>query len=171
VGEQLIVVQLLMKFSAFNGTRRFITVFTTAHPVPHSESLLCSPHPHIHFDIILPFTSRCYNWTLTLRLTNHNSVCVSYLHANYKSFPSHPLKGNKIGKVYSLEYTNIPKVFFTPHHVGRCCNNAIRGHCCSTMRYNNELGSHCCTTKTLVMQTVYLLGRTRQSDRQTRTSP
>jgi hypothetical protein len=37
---------------------------------------------------------------------------------------------NKIGKVYSLEYTDIPKVFFTPHHVGPCCTNVIRGHCC-----------------------------------------
>jgi hypothetical protein len=25
---------------------------------------------------------------------------------------------NKIGKVYSLEYTEITKVFFTPHHGG-----------------------------------------------------
>jgi hypothetical protein len=29
---------------------------------------------------------------------------------------------NKIGKkVYFLEYTGIPKVFFTPHLVGHCC--------------------------------------------------
>jgi hypothetical protein len=26
---------------------------------------------------------------------------------------------NKIGKVYSFEYTNIPKAFFSPHHIGR----------------------------------------------------
>jgi hypothetical protein len=28
----------------------------------------------------------------------------------------------KIGKVYSLEHTNIQKVFSTPHRVGNCCN-------------------------------------------------
>lgn len=26
--------------------------------------------------------------------------------------------------MYSSEYTEIPKVFFTPHHVGRSCINA-----------------------------------------------
>jgi hypothetical protein len=34
-------------------------------------------------------------------------------------------KNNKIGKVYSLEHTEIPKVFFTPHHVGCCCTDVI----------------------------------------------
>jgi hypothetical protein len=37
---------------------------------------------------------------------------------------------NKSGKGYSLKNTNIPKAFFTPHHIGRCCTNAIPGHCC-----------------------------------------
>lgn len=27
---------------------------------------------------------------------------------------------NNIGKVYSLEYSGIQKVFFTPHHIGLC---------------------------------------------------
>jgi hypothetical protein len=27
---------------------------------------------------------------------------------------------NKIGTVHSLEYTDITKAFFTPHHVGLC---------------------------------------------------
>jgi hypothetical protein len=40
---------------------------------------------------------------------------------------------SKIGKVRSLEYTDIPKVFFTPHHVGCCCTNVIPGQLC-----NNE---------------------------------
>jgi hypothetical protein len=42
---------------------------------------------------------------------------------------------NKIGKVYSLEYTDIPKVFFT------------------------DRSSHCCATMTLVMQVVCLPGK------------
>jgi hypothetical protein len=28
-----------------------------------------------------------------------------------------------------LEYTDIPKEFFTPHHVGYYYTNFIRGHC------------------------------------------
>lgn len=32
---------------------------------------------------------------------------------------------NKIGKVYSLEHTNLPKVSLTPNHVRHCTNNAI----------------------------------------------
>jgi hypothetical protein len=44
--------------------------------------------------------------------------------------------------VYSLEYTKIPKVFFTPHHRRRRqqsnqgnskCNNAIQRHCCNNL--------------------------------------
>jgi hypothetical protein len=71
---------------------------------------------------------------------------------------------NRIGEVYSLEYTGIPKAFFTytPHHIGHCCSNVIEDHCCildhsftnvipghfcTTVCSNNgTLGSHCCTT-------------------------
>jgi hypothetical protein len=68
---------------------------------------------------------------------------------------------NTIGKVYSLEYTDIQNVFFTPHHVGcctilirgQCCflgssfTNAIRGHCSAKcVPTMGTLGSHCCTT-------------------------
>jgi hypothetical protein len=38
-----------------------------------------------------------------------------------------------------LEYADIPKVFFTPHHVGHCCTNVVPGHCCTTMSFNNDL--------------------------------
>jgi hypothetical protein len=31
----------------------------------------------------------------------------------------------------TLENTNIPKAFFTLHHVGRSCTNVIPVHCCS----------------------------------------
>jgi hypothetical protein len=34
---------------------------------------------------------------------------------------------NTIGKGYSLEYTDIPKVIFMPHYQGHC----YRGHCCT----------------------------------------
>jgi hypothetical protein len=76
--------------------------------------------------------------------------------------------------MYSLEYTEIPKVFFMPHHRQwcqhvnqrnhkgnsgiweHCCNNVIQGQCCNsviqqwplftvaTMFSNNDLGSYCC---------------------------
>lgn len=60
---------------------------------------------------------------------------------------------NKGVQVYSLEYTDIPKVFFAPHHgrwrqqsdqgnskgnrgkrgvQGNCCNSVIRGRCCNS---------------------------------------
>jgi hypothetical protein len=35
---------------------------------------------------------------------------------------------NKIGNVYSLEYTEILKVFFMPNYIGHFCAN-IRGYC------------------------------------------
>jgi hypothetical protein len=35
---------------------------------------------------------------------------------------------NKIGNVYSLAHIDIPKVFFTPHHVGSWCTDVIRGY-------------------------------------------
>jgi hypothetical protein len=69
---------------------------------------------------------------------------------------------NKTGKVYSLDYTDISEVFFTPHYVGHCCTNVIWGqchalyhsctnvihsHCCALGRcYNNVMWSHCVTT-------------------------
>lgn len=64
---------------------------------------------------------------------------------------------NKIIKLYSLEYTDMPKVIFMPHYIGHCCTteiqsyccilghsctNVITGYCCTTMR---TLGSHCYT--------------------------
>jgi hypothetical protein len=32
-------------------------------------------------------------------------------------------RDNMIGKLYSLEYSDIPKVFFTPNHVSHCCSD------------------------------------------------
>jgi hypothetical protein len=31
--------------------------------------------------------------------------------------------------VYSLQYANIPKDFFTPEHLGLYCTNIMPGHC------------------------------------------
>jgi hypothetical protein len=57
------------------------------------------------------------------------------------------LASNRIGRVYSLEYTDIPKVFFTSHHVGaivslissktfvaqQCVQTNTLGHSCSNV--------------------------------------
>jgi hypothetical protein len=48
---------------------------------------------------------------------------------------------NNIGEAYSLEYTDIPKVFLAPHHLRHCCTNVIRGYCCATMCSNNDMFS------------------------------
>jgi hypothetical protein len=53
---------------------------------------------------------------------------------------------NKIRKMYSLWYTNIPKVFFMPHNVGLCCTNAFRGNCCVLGHScTNAIQGHCCS--------------------------
>lgn len=44
---------------------------------------------------------------------------------------------DKNGKVYSLKYTDILKVFFTPHNVDHCCTNVIQNHCWETVCSNN----------------------------------
>jgi hypothetical protein len=38
---------------------------------------------------------------------------------------------NKIENMYSLEYTDIPKVFFMPPLTGRRSTDVIQGHCCN----------------------------------------
>lgn len=41
-------------------------------------------------------------------------------------------------KVYSLEYADMLKVFFTPHHVGHCCAHMTQSHCRATC-FKNDL--------------------------------
>jgi hypothetical protein len=51
---------------------------------------------------------------------------------------------NKIGKVYSLEYIDIQKVFFIPHHIGHCWTSVIQGHCCTILCSKSDLRSFLC---------------------------
>jgi hypothetical protein len=60
---------------------------------------------------------------------------------------------NKIGKVYSLEYTGIPKMFFTPHHASDCYTNVMQGHCCTTM-CSMTLGHSCTTVATRMVKSL-----------------
>jgi hypothetical protein len=54
---------------------------------------------------------------------------------------------NKIKKVYSLEYTNIPKAFFTPRHLGRCCTSVIPTHyCVLSHSYAYFIQARCCVS-------------------------
>jgi hypothetical protein len=97
-------------------------------------------------------------------LNNEDMIPFYYIHhVNFK---------NKIWKVYSLENTDIPKVFCMSHCLGHCCTNVMWGHwcaldhsctdvikghwwalghscavicsTCATMHSNNDLPSHCC---------------------------
>jgi hypothetical protein len=53
---------------------------------------------------------------------------------------------NKIGKVYSLAYPDVPKLFFK-HLVCRCCT-VIQDHCFATMCSNSILGHSCSNVAT-----------------------
>jgi hypothetical protein len=48
-------------------------------------------------------------------------------------------------KAYSLEYADIRKVLFTPHHLGCWCSNMIRVHYCILAHSCiNFIQGHCC---------------------------
>ena len=68
--DKLTGYQLVKKFPAFYGTRRFITTFTTARQLSVSwarsvQSMLTDPYfLKIHFNIILPSMLRSAKWSL-----------------------------------------------------------------------------------------------------------
>ena len=64
--EKLIVFQLVKKFPAFYGTRRFCTVFTTAHHLSLSwtSAVQCTSPFHLlkhYFNVIYPSTPRSFS--------------------------------------------------------------------------------------------------------------
>ena len=94
--EKLTGLQLVKKLPTFYGTRRFITVFTSArhltlssarsiHSIPPTSRFLKIP-----LNIILPSTPGSRQWSLSLRFTHQNPIHASPLsHTRYMPHPSH----------------------------------------------------------------------------------
>ena len=99
--EKLTGSQLVKKFLAFYGTRRFSTVFTSARHMSLSwANLIQSIPPTSHFlkiylNIILPSTPGSPKWSLSLRVPHQNPVHASpHPHTCY--MPTHLILFNFI---------------------------------------------------------------------------
>jgi len=64
-----------------------VLILSQMHPVHNFPSYV----PKIHSNIILPSMAMSSEWSLTLRFSDQNCVCISHLfHACYMLRPSHP---------------------------------------------------------------------------------
>ena len=94
--DELLVPQLVKKFSTFYETPRLITVFTKACHLPlpwvrQTAHILLSYFLQVHLKIILPPTPRSSKWFLSFRFPHHNPVCISLLsHTHHMPHSSHP---------------------------------------------------------------------------------
>jgi len=86
--EKLIVTQLVKKFPDFYGTRKSITVFTRISTIcvlsqMNSVHTFLPYFTEIHSNIILPYTVRWSQWSLSFTFPDQNFVCSSLFHACY----------------------------------------------------------------------------------------
>ena len=95
--EKLTGLQLVKKFPAFHGTRRFITALTS---IRHLSLTWASPiqsiYPHaylleIHPNITHPSMPRSPQWCLSLRFSHQDPIRLPLLtHMRHMPSPSHP---------------------------------------------------------------------------------
>jgi hypothetical protein len=120
--EKLTVSQLVKKFPAFYGTRRFITLFTTARHLSLSwaSSIQSMPPPHfkIHCNIILSSTPGCPSDPPTEILY----APPFSPHACYMPRPSHSSRFDYQNNTHSH-----PKVYFPELHY--VCQNYTKKSC------------------------------------------
>jgi hypothetical protein len=114
--------QLVKKFPAFYGTRRFITTFTTACHLSLSWATVIQsmpPHPTSWrpiFNIILQSPPRSSKWSPSLRFPDQNPVWTSpvphtchMLHPSLSSWFDHPMIfGEKYRALSSSLYSGRP---------------------------------------------------------------
>jgi hypothetical protein len=62
---------------------------------------------------------------------------------------------NTVGKVFLLEYTDIPKLFSMPHHTSHCSTNETQGHCCAVGHFcTNVIWGQQCDPTMITLPTV-----------------
>ena len=125
--------QLVRKFPAFYGTRRFITTFTRAQshvPVLSQINPVHAPLSNfskIYFNIILPSVPGCYKWTPSLGFFQQNSVCTFPLpiratcpeHLSTLDFFSHVIFGEEYraqcSSLCSLHHSTVTFFLLSPN--------------------------------------------------------
>jgi len=100
--------QLVKKFPAFYGTRRFITSYTSARYLylfwgRSIQSIPPSYFLKIHFNIIFPSTTGS-KWCPSLSFPHQDSICTSPLRV-HATCPAHPILLNLITRlIFGEEY-------------------------------------------------------------------